>query len=185
MNDVLDLAKMEAGKLVYRCTKEDLNELAALCMNMMLGQAAKRNIELKFERCESLPQVTLAPDRIQQVIQNMLSNAIKYSEENSEVILTTRDMPDAVVFEVSDFGMGIAARDIPKVFNKFERIEDVKHHAGGTGFGMPIAKNIIEVGHGGKMWVESGGRGKGATFYFIIPKDHKAAMKASAGGDRK
>ena len=179
VNDVLDLAKMEAGKLVYRYSEEDLNALAQLCISGMSGHAAKRNMTIKFEKDEKLPLVAIAPDRIQQVIQNMLSNALKYGDDGSEIIVTTRDMPDAVALEVRDFGMGIAARDIPKVFNKFERIEDVKHHAGGTGFGMPIAKNIIESGHGGKMWVESEGRGKGSVFYFIVPKRQTETTKAA------
>jgi signal transduction histidine kinase len=185
VNDVLDLAKMEAGKLVYRYSEEDLNAIAEVCINGMAGHAAKRRIQVKFQKDEALPAVTLAPDRIQQVIQNMISNALKYSEEGSEVIVSTRHTPDTVTLEVRDFGVGIAARDIPKVFNKFERIEDVKHHAGGTGFGMPISMNIIESGHGGKMWVESEGRGKGAVFYFIIPKqrDNKATTAPVAGRD--
>jgi len=170
VNDVLDLAKMEAGKLTYRYSEEDINTLVDLCVNGMAGHAAKRNIELRIEKDEKTPPISLAPDRIQQVLQNMISNAIKYSEENTQVTVVTRDEPDSVRVEVRDQGMGIAARDIPKVFNKFERIEDVKHHAGGTGFGMPVAKSIIEAGHGGKMWVESEGRGKGAVFYFILPK---------------
>jgi signal transduction histidine kinase len=185
VNDVLDLAKMEAGKLVYRYAEEDLNALVELCINGMSGHAAKRNMTIKFLKDEKLPPVTIAPDRIQQVIQNMLSNAIKYSDDGSEVVVSTRDMPDTVALEVRDFGMGIAARDLPKVFNKFERIEDVKHHAGGTGFGMPIAKNIVESGHGGKMWVESEGRGKGSVFYFIIPKRQTENEKTASvpGGD--
>lgn len=187
VNDVLDLARMEAGKLVYRYSREDLNALAELCINGMSGHTAKRKVSVQFIKEDHLPLVKLAPDRIQQVIQNMLSNAIKYSDEGSQIIVTTKDMPDTVVLEVRDFGIGIAARDLPKVFNKFERIEDVKHHAGGTGFGMPIAKNIIESGHGGKMWVESEGRGKGASFYFVIPKDQKQEMRvaASPGCDEK
>ena len=72
------------------------------------------------------------------------------------------------------------------MFNKFERIEDVKHHAKGTGFGMPIAKTIIESGHGGKMWVESEGRGKGATFYFVLPKRRGAgtAVRSALSGEK-
>lgn len=176
VNDVLDLAKMEAGKLSYTYDDEDLNEVAELSLTSIAAAARKRNIRISLQKAPGLPSLRLAHDRIQQVILNMLSNAMKYSDDGGEIIIKTEAQADGVCLSVQDFGAGIAARDIPKVFNKFEQIEDVKHHSEGTGFGMPIAKNIVEVGHKGKMWVTSEGRGKGSTFYFTLPRQAAAAV---------
>ncbi len=170
VNDVLDLAKMEAGKLSYDYTEGNLEGVAELCISIMAAVAKKRDITIRFEKDENLPALCFAYDRIQQVILNLLSNAIKFSNDRGEVIVSVRDQGDSVCLSVRDFGVGIAARDISKVFNKFEQIEAVKHHSKGTGFGMPISKNIVEAGHNGNLWVNSDGRGKGATFFFTLPK---------------
>ena len=171
VNDVLDLAKMEAGKLCCRFTKSDLNDLVELCITSVKSTALKRRITIRFVKDEHLAMFPFAPDRLQQVILNMLSNAIKFSEDGGEIIVVSRDDGESAFLSVQDFGEGIAARDIPKVFNKFEQIRPRDHQENGTGFGMPLAKNIIEAGHGGTMWLASEGRGKGATFFFTLPKN--------------
>ena len=174
LTDVMDLAKMEAGKLTYSFMENDLNDLVELCIASLNGNALKRNITIRFEKDDSLPLFEFAPDRLQQAIVNMLSNAVKFSNDNSDIILATRNEGEQVFFSVQDFGEGIAARDIPKVFNKFEQIERAGPAQKGFGFGMPLAKRIIEDGHGGKMWLRSEGRGHGTTFFFTLPRQARA-----------
>ena len=170
VSDVLDMARMEAGKLEYQSALRNLNDTATSCARNMKAAAHGRGIRLRMELDPDLPCVPFDADRVQQVVLNLLSNAIKFSPDGAEVVLSTRTDDHGVRLTVQDFGEGIAARDIPKVFNKFERVRHLKCQREGTGFGMPIAKNIIEAGHGGRLWVESEGRGKGATFYFTLPR---------------
>jgi len=176
LSDVMDLARMEAGKLTYSFMENDLNDLVELCIASLNGNALKRNITIRFEKDDHLPLFEFAPDRLQQTIVNMLSNAIKFSNDNSEIVLRTRNEGEQVFFSVQDFGEGIAARDIPKVFNKFEQIERAGPAQKGFGFGMPLAKSIIEDGHGGRMWLRSRGRGYGTTFFFTLPIRVRSSM---------
>jgi len=180
VNDILDLARLEAGKFTFTYVESDLNEVAALCVGAREAAARKRGIRVTLNRDDSMTLVPLAPDRLQQVIMNMLDNAIKFSNDGGEIIITTDNRRDHVFLSVQDFGEGVAARDIAKVFSKFEQIEHARQHAKGTGFGMPLAKNIIERGHNGKMWVKSEGRGSGATFFFSLPKRRKRGKRADS-----
>jgi signal transduction histidine kinase len=169
-DDVLDLARMQAGKLIYRYRVEDLNALATQCVESIRPQAQPRGITVRVEPDPGLPAVRMAPERVRQVVLNILSNALKFSPDGSEVLVTTSQTPENVCLRVRDHGLGIAARDLPRVFNRFEQIERIDHHSKGAGCGMAIARSIVEEGHRGKMWVESEGRGKGSTFYFALPK---------------
>ena len=169
-DDVLDLSRMEAGKMVYRYRTDDLNLLAARSVESLRPVARQRGITLHFEPSPGLPLVSLASERIQQVILNILSNALKFSPDGSEVTVATAQDAATVRLRVTDHGLGIAARDLPRVFNRFEQIERLDHHSKGAGCGMAISRGIIEEGHGGRIWVESEGRGKGSTFHFAIPK---------------
>lgn len=169
-DDVLDLARMEAGKMVYRYREDDLNLLAAQCIDNLRPVAWPRQITLRFDPDPALPAVPMASDRIQQVILNILGNALKFSPDGSEVAVTTTQNTDFVGLSVADHGPGIAARDIPRVFNRFEQIERLDLHSKGAGCGMAISRSIIEEGHGGRIWVQSEGRGKGSTFHFTVPR---------------
>ena len=84
--------------------------------------------------------------------------------------ISTRATEDGVMISIKDQGIGIPPEFGEKVFNKFEQVTEVKHHSEGAGLGMPIAKHIIEEGHGGKIWFESPGEGKGTTFIFTVPE---------------
>jgi PAS domain S-box-containing protein len=169
VNDILDLSRMEAGKLVYHYVPFSLNRVienaAAACQNEI--QAKRQRLELQLD--PALPELEFDPDRIQQVVVNMLTNASKYSPEDTGIRVKSRTEAGGARVEVEDEGIGIAAENSAKVFAKFEQIEDVRKHSGGAGLGMPIAKLIIEDGHGGTMGFESLGSGRGSTFYFLLP----------------
>jgi len=119
-----------------------------------------------------LPKVYCDKDRLIQVFLNVLSNAIKFTDEGGLIITKTKKIElegkDFVQVEIKDNGCGIAPQDVDKVFNKFEQIESMDHHSTGTGLGMPICKNIVEQGHGGKMYLKSQ-VGQGTSMFFEIP----------------
>jgi len=169
VSDMLSLARMESGQASYTYTKSDLNEIAAQCVSVMGIAAKRRNITLRFEKDSNLPLVQLAPNRIKQAIINMLDNALKFSTGGGEIVVSTHNRPNEVCLSVRDFGRGIEPDNIEKVFSKFERIRMDDDYIG-AGLGMPLAKSIIEMGHHGKIWVESEGLNKGAIFSFSLPK---------------
>ena len=169
VNDVLDLSRMEAGKLSFEYNDYDLNDLIRMCVASQKGTAGEKNIEIRIEFDDQPLTLRFDRDRLQQVILNLLSNAIKYNNDGGWISVRTHLEDDVAVIVIEDNGIGIAARDIPKVFNKFERIEDLRYHTKGTGLGMSITKHIVAKGHGGSVWVESPGRGQGSTFTVRLP----------------
>jgi len=175
VNDVLDLSRMEAGKLTFEYGSYDLNDLIRRCVAAQEGTTREKNMEIRVELDSSLPMLRFDRDRLQQVMLNLLSNAIKYNTDGGWISVRTYLEGDMTVIAVEDNGIGIAARDIPKVFNKFERIEDLRYHTKGTGLGMSITKHIVEEGHGGSVWVESPGRGHGSTFTVRLPLPEQQA----------
>jgi len=170
VNDILDLSRMEAGKLIYHYVPFQINRVvenaAAVCQSDI--QAKRQRLVMELD--EAVPGLEFDPDRIQQVVVNMLSNASKYSPEDTRIRLISQALAGGAQVEVQDEGIGIAAENAHKVFSKFEQIEDVRKHSVGAGLGMPIAKLIIEDGHGGTIGFTSEGLGRGTKFYFIIPR---------------
>jgi signal transduction histidine kinase len=136
--------------------------------------AEKKKLKLSFEPAAEMPAVRLDRDRIIQVVCNLLSNAVKYTDEGGSVTVVV--VPRAageggqnlVEVRVTDTGMGIPPEQVHKVWSRFEQVENVRHHTGGTGLGMPICRQIVEEGHGGRIWLESA-VGQGTTVFFTLP----------------
>jgi PAS domain S-box-containing protein len=174
INDVLDLTKMQAGKLEYHFDEYDLSEVARHAINVQAALADKKGVSLRSEFAPDLPQVRIDRDRIIQVLCNLLSNAIKYTDENGSVTVYTRmpqlepGEPACMELRVVDNGVGIPAGQIHKVWSRFEQVENARHHTGGTGLGMPICRQIVEDGHGGKIWLTSE-VGVGTTVHCRLP----------------
>lgn len=172
INDILDLSKSESGKMDYIFAAQDINAIAKQSLRSSKPLAEKKNIELRLELDENLPEVSCDIDRIIQVYLNVLSNAIKFTPENGLIIIYSRlisyESKKYIQVEIKDNGCGIAEKDFDKVFNKFEQVENVESHSTGTGLGMPICKNIIEQGHGGRMFIKSELK-KGTSMFFELP----------------
>lgn len=176
INDVLDLTKMEAGKMDYFFEEYDISLIIRNAVMNSTSLAAQRKHTLTTELEPGVPAVRLDKDRIMQVLMNLLSNAIKFTNEGGRITVRAQMEPPAegegvskfLRVSVTDTGIGIAPQDLSKVFSKFEQIESIDHHSVGTGLGMPICKQIVEEGHGGRIWVESE-LGKGSTFIFTLP----------------
>jgi PAS domain S-box-containing protein len=170
VNDILDLSRMERGKLVYHYIHEDLNKLVERCVSSVESSLREKELKLDVSLDDGNQVIQFDPDRIQQVVTNILDNAIKFSKAGQTITVKTEAGQGEAKISIADQGLGIAVENAHKVFNKFEQIEDLRKHSVGSGLGMPIAKRIIEEGHEGKIWFESPGLGKGATFYITIPE---------------
>lgn len=187
INDLLDLTKVEAGKMDFRFEKGDINSPVEFVKNTFENLAKEKKIELKLEAQKEIAHTYFDSQRIEQVVTNLVSNAVKFTNENGKIIIKTETIPlekvdkskifdlqNPVFYEnyikvsVADSGIGIAPEDIVKVFDKFQQIENsLNRKNGGTGLGLPIAKQLIEA-HRGFIWVESEPN-IGTTFSFILP----------------
>jgi len=128
--------------------------------------AQQKGISLRVETREELPQVQIDVERMAQVFDNLITNAIRYTPEGGQVALTARASNGTVEFQVSDTGRGISPEDLPHIFDRFYRGDPSRRQSGESGLGLAIAKSIVEA-HGGKIGVESL-PGKGATFTITL-----------------
>ena len=167
INDVLDIAKMEAGKVEWN--QEPLSVLQVLEQAIAASSSLfeRDNLRLVTEFPEQLPPILGDRDRLIQVIINLLSNAVKFTE-SGEITCRASSETCQIRVEVQDTGIGIAPEDLPKVFEKFKQVgETLTDKPKGTGLGLPICKQILEH-HGGRIWVESE-LGQGSRFTFTLP----------------
>ena len=167
INDLLDISKIEAKKMVLNKEAVDIYEVINNILSTHHILAKEKNLDLIVDLDEALPMVFGDHTRIKQIILNVLSNAIKFTDQGSITLRVETGGAD-LLFSVKDTGIGIKQEDAPKVFEKFRQVDgSAARKAGGTGLGMPIAKEFVEM-HGGKVWFESVS-GKGTTFYFTLP----------------
>ena len=171
VNDILDISKIDAGKI--RLDKEwiSIEEIIVGVMPTTMLLIEDKPIELREDLDPKLPKIYVDRGRIRQVVLNLLSNAAKFTDTGSirlRVFRTNNNGTEAICFAVADTGIGIAAEDADKVFEAFRQIDSsVARRAEGTGLGMPISLRLVRL-HGGEIWFESK-IGQGSTFYFTIP----------------
>ena len=167
INDILSYQKLESMKMTFDIAEHDIHVLI-LDMKKKFGpMAEKKGLELVFRPEDSLPLVKFDPDKIMQVVSNLLDNAIKFSTHGT-VTLQSNLTKDGIRISVSDEGPGIQKEDFPKLFQSFSQLSSGEKRKGGTGLGLAISRKIMEA-HGGKIDVESA-YGHGSTFYFILPR---------------
>jgi PAS domain S-box-containing protein len=179
INDVLDLARVEAGKLELRPESIDLRKATAEVGNVFRATAADKSIRIKFEIDPELDQVTVDPFRLKQVLYNYTSNALKFTPEGGTVVIRALPAgPEAFRLEVVDNGIGIAASDLGRLFVEFEQLDasTAKKHAG-TGLGLALTKRIVEA-QDGSVGVKST-LGEGSLFFAMLPRH------AIAGNDKE
>ena len=166
VNDLLDLARIEAGKVELRCQDFDVAAVLRQAAELMNSEAARRNIEIRVE-ASGISWFADA-DRIQQVVINLLGNAVKFTPEGGRVVLDARETDEGLRVEVRDSGEGITPEELPLLFKPFERLQnEATRKAKGTGLGLSISRELVEL-HGGRIWPESV-VGKGTTVFFTIP----------------
>jgi len=165
VTDLLDISKIEAGKMEMRRENFDIAVLVNEILVDYEKELAKKQISLKKDIQENIGAIWADRDKISEVVINLLNNAVKYTTAGGEVGIKLISKENELYFEISDTGPGIPEEYKDKIFDKFERITTEKME--GTGLGLPIAKDIVEL-HKGKIWVESEA-GKGSVFKVKLP----------------
>lgn len=169
INDILDLSKVEAGKMELEPSEFDFRELVERSLIMFKEKAFKHKMEAGYEAGDEIGTVVADERRLKQVLFNLLSNAFKFTPDGGRITVRARLIPgEQIECSVEDSGIGIKEEDIPRLFKPFEQLEATltKEH-GGTGLGLALCKRIVEL-HGGRIWVESE-FGKGSRFKFTFP----------------
>ena len=171
VNDMLNVSRIESGRLTLNLKSTDIAELANTVYQEMLPKAQELEINLEITKPEvPLPKVLIDPERIEQVLINLVGNSLKFTPKDGKISISFSTKESFVIITISDTGKGIAKEDLPKLFQKFGMIGNnylTKQSTQGTGLGLYLSKSIIEL-HGGKIWVESEGEGKGSKFSFTL-----------------
>jgi two-component system, OmpR family, sensor histidine kinase ResE len=172
VNDLLDLARMEAGHITLNKEKTEVSSFLERVTNKFQGIAKEKNISLSYLRHNSedtTQQIYIDPDRIEQVLTNLIDNALRHTPETGSVSVNYKPSKSGILVEVSDSGSGIPEEDLPFVFERFYKADKARTRGkSGTGLGLAIAKNIIEA-HNGQISVHSK-LDQGTTFSFFLPQ---------------
>ena len=174
INDILDLAKIEAGKMELKTEElpvaDALQEVTAILEPM----ARQQGLELSVLGLTEAGTIKADRSKFKQVLYNLLSNAVKFTPPPGHITLTVKDTPEQLLVSVHDTGIGIKAEDLPKLFREFEQIDgSYTRRYQGTGLGLALCRRFVQM-HGGRIWAESQ-FGKGSTFTFTIPREARAA----------
>ena len=168
INDILDLSKIEAGKLELELGTFDLRKLLEGSLVVVKESAFAHGITLSLDVPDDIDTVIADERKVKQITFNLLSNAVKFTPDKGEVGIKARKTEGVVEIAVWDTGIGIAAEDQPRVFEEFQQVgETLTGEPEGTGLGLALAKKFVEL-HGGKIWVGST-PGRGSTFTFTVP----------------
>jgi two-component system phosphate regulon sensor histidine kinase PhoR len=170
IHDLLDLSMIEAQQIDFRFQPTDVRRLAEHTVQVLLPHGRKAGVSVRTEMEPDIPSVRVDPDRISQVLTNLVDNAIKYSPPQGEVVVRVLNHAGGVAIEVTDHGTGMPDSELSRIFERFYRVEkgrSARH--GGRGLGLAIAKHIVEA-HGGALTVRST-LGQGSTFRVELPSD--------------
>jgi len=169
VNDLLNLSRLEAGKLEFKPEPTSLEKIISAVIEELKITATKKGLYLKIIKSpESLPKIMVDRDKLRQVILNIIDNAIKYTK-NGGVTIELRRLNSKEQIRISDTGEGMTKNEVKSLFQMFSRATaGTQLHTEGAGIGLYVAKKFIEM-HGGKIWAESQGKGKGSTFYIELP----------------
>lgn len=168
LNDILDLSKIEAGKMTLELGKTDIHLLFERSLSIVKERALKHNMKLNLDIKEDVGQIYVDTRKLKQVVYNLLSNAVKFTPEGGIVFIKVKRVSDLLEFSVADTGIGISKEDIIKLFQPFVQLESsLNRKYKGTGLGLSLVKRIVEL-HGGSVEVKSE-LGKGSCFTVRIP----------------
>lgn len=182
INEVLDLAKVEAGKMEFRPEPSDLRQLASAVVQSLRATALSKNLDVALTVEPTLEDIVLDPGRFKQILYNYLSNALKFTPEGGRVgVRASAESEDQFRLEVEDTGPGISNEDTPRLFNAFQQLDTgvAKRH-GGTGLGLALTKQLVEA-QGGTVGVRPAVAG-GSVFFAVLPR---RASESAAPGSRE
>lgn len=172
IEDMLNVSRIERGKMQFAFEPTDMQEITQMTVDQLAPMAEFKKIKLVFNKPKTiLPAINADKEKVRQVINNLIDNAIKYTKEGQVTVNLNKTDTD-IVLKVTDTGKGVAKGEIGKIFEKFSRGKDSQNYSAGLGLGLYLAQIVINQ-HQGKIWVESPGVNKGSTFAFSLPvKNH-------------
>jgi signal transduction histidine kinase len=169
INDILDFSKLESSKLSLNIEPMEMDAVLSEAVENIRSLAAQKEVLIELTVDTSAGRIEADPMRVGQVATNLIGNAIKFSPDKSRIEVFASGDPEKIVVSVKDYGRGISARDISRLFQRFAQLDSsTTRKAGGTGLGLVISKGIVEQ-HGGNIWVESA-LNEGSTFSFSLPR---------------
>ncbi len=156
INDLLDMARLQAGRFVLHLEPQDPAALLRTCVGLMQATARQADVTLELDLANPPPRITADPTRLRQVVLNLISNAIKYTPAGKKVLVRAESTDDAKLrLKVIDEGIGVAPEDMPRIFQPFEQVDNLPNrHNRGSGLGLPLSVQLVEL-HGGRLWLES------------------------------
>jgi signal transduction histidine kinase len=167
ITEMLDLDKMESGRMEIHREPVDLNAIVTEAADHMRPNAPRHPLTLRLD--PMVGEMSGDRDKLTQVMANLLSNAVKYSPAGGEIVVSTRVEGSAALLVVRDHGMGIPKEALETIFERYGRVESpATRHIQGTGLGLPIVRQIVQM-HGGAVWVEST-VGEGSVFHVTLPR---------------
>lgn len=168
VEELLELSQIESGQVSLQLSPTAVSDLILIPVERLRPQAERGNISLILDLSDQLPTVLADAGRMHQVVTNLLHNAIKFTLPGGEVRIEATVESGEVVVGIHDTGVGIAKKDLPRIFERFYKSDRARtRSAGGTGLGLAIARHIVQA-HGGRIWAKSK-EGKGSSFYFSLP----------------
>ena len=167
INDILDLSKIEAGRMELELAAFDLPAAVENALTLVRERASRHGIELRAALADDVGEVVADERKVKQVLVNLLSNAVKFTPEGGSIEVRAERVGDALEVAVCDTGIGIAADDQDVIFDEFRQVRDAAQQTEGTGLGLSLARRLVEL-HGGRIWVTSE-PGRGSTFTFRVP----------------
>ncbi len=187
INDLLNISRIESGRIILNITQLKIGELVSQIVGEFQPRSEAHHVQVtiecptaKHQKMSDLPDVMADRDKIAEVLTNLIGNALKFTPPQGKVRVCLTASKQFVTISVIDTGVGLARDQISKLFKKFGMLKESyisnKDSAQGTGLGLYISKSIVEL-HGGKIWVESDGHGKGSTFSFTVPVYSEEGLK--------
>jgi len=172
VNDMLNISRIESGRFTIEPKISDLGVLLKETVDEMTPKASETGVSILFDPgAQPLPQMTFDPERIKQVIINLIGNSIKFTPQGGRITVSCRLVEGSVQVDIVDTGQGIKPEDMDKLFKKFNMLGGnylTKQASQGTGLGLYLSKSLVEM-HKGRIWVSSEGEGKGSVFSFTLP----------------
>lgn len=169
VDDLQDLNRVESGAIQLNLEKYPVKELVEITQRRLLRQFDEKGVSLILDIPDDLPKVSVDADRIGQVFINLIGNSLQYTPTGGVVTVMAEEKKNQILVTISDTGIGISSENLSYIFTRFYRVDKSRSRAGGgSGIGLTIAKHLVES-HGGKIWAESPGLGKGSTISVLLP----------------
>jgi PAS domain S-box-containing protein len=174
VNDLLQLSKIQSDRAIFNFESCSILDIIENCTKSFYNQAVERKVNLHYKIDGSLPQVVIDPEKITWVVNNLVSNAFKYTDSGNDILISSYVKENDMYVCVKDTGSGIPPEYLDKIFERFIQIKEDSSDPTGTGLGLSIAKEIVEA-HRGKIWCESK-PGSGSSFIFTLPLNDRSVL---------